>query len=213
MPNENQYPYKYAKHNLTRGLNILYKFNIINLGKITLGNFMLIPNNISEENIMKESICNFTKFTLFVALIMFCILWTCQQPKVAEETKPWVGKWMVVEGVDSSGVQFSDIGVYHYYNNGTFSSQLITSLDRPNLTSNPSTPGEYMAAFDVYRAGFGTYTINEKEDTLTYEYISNLRPHRIGQPTKVSFTVDNDIMTLIYNGGAITITLKRENID
>jgi len=120
---------------------------------------------------------------------------------------------MVVEGVDSSGVKFSDMGLYHYYNNGTFSSQLITSLDPPKLTSNPSTPGEYMAAFDVYRAGFGTYTINEEEDTLTYEYTSNLRPHRIGQPTKVAFTVDDDLMTLIYNAGQITITLKREKVD
>jgi hypothetical protein len=161
---------------------------------------------------MKNLILNTLRFTGFLTLIMLYAFGNCQQqPKSETEIKPWVGKWVVIEGTDSSGMKFSESGVYHYYANGTFSSQLITSLDRPALTSNPSTPGEYVAAFDRYRAGFGRYKVNEAEGTLIYEYICNLRPHRIEQPTKVSFKVENDKMTLIYNFG--TITLKREKTD
>jgi hypothetical protein len=141
-------------------------------------------------------------------------LGNCQQQKKSEiGTNPWVGKWTVAEGTDSSGVKFSERGVYHYYGNGTFASQLVTSVETPKLASDPSTPGEYQAAFDVYRAGFGSYSVNEEEGIMTYQYSSNMRPHRIGKPTDVSIKVEQDIMTLNYNEGAFILKLQREKTD
>lgn len=163
---------------------------------------------------MKKLIQSFSKLTLFVlsvTLILFYNFWGCQQVESEKEMKPWVGKWTFVELVDSAGVKSPGIGVYHYYDNGTFASQIITSMDRPNLTSNPSTFEEYKAAFDGYRAGYGTYTVNEEEGSLTYEYTSNLRPHRVGQPTQVYFEVKDDIMTLNYKEAGFILALKRES--
>lgn len=147
--------------------------------------------------------------SVFVILIMSGYFVGCQQTESESKTKPWVGKWLFVEYEDSAGVKSAASGVYHYYDNGTFASQILTA-DRPGLTANPSTPEEYKAAFDGYRAGFGTYTVNEEEGTLTYEYSSNLRPHRIGQPTKVYFEVMNNTMTLEYRESGFILTLKRE---
>lgn len=163
---------------------------------------------------MKESIWSFSKLTLFVVfvtLILFYTFWGCQQVEPEKEMKPWAGKWTFVEFADSAGVKSPGKGVYHYYDNGTFASQIVTSFERPNLTADPSTPEQYKAAFDGYRAGFGTYTVNEEEGSLTYEYTSNLRPHRVGQPTKVYFEVKDDMMTLNYKEPGFILTLKRES--
>ena len=161
---------------------------------------------------LMQSFSNSTLFVLAVTLILLYNFWGCQQVESEKEMKPWVGKWTFVEFTDSAGVKYPAIGVYHYYDNGTFASQIITSMDRPNLTSDPSTPEEYKAAFDDYRAGFGTYNVNEEEGSLNYEYTSNLRPHRVGQPsTKVYFEVKDDIMTLNYKEEGFSLTLKRES--
>ncbi len=166
---------------------------------------------------MKQSIWSFSKLTLlelFVAVILVYTFggWGCQQVEPEKEMKTWVGKWTFVEFADSTGVKSPGIGVYHYYDNGTFASQIITSTERPNLTANPSTPEDYKAAFDGYRAGFGAYSVNEEEGSLTYEYTSNLRPHRVvGEPTKVYFEVKDDIMTLNYKESGFILTLRRES--
>ena len=163
---------------------------------------------------MKKSMQSFSKLTLFVlsvTLILFYNFWGCQQVESEKEMKPWVGKWTFVEFADSAGVKSPGIGVYHYYDNGTFASQIVTSMDRPNLTSAPSTIEEYKAAFDGYRAGYGTYTVNEEDGSLTYEYTANLRPHRVRQPTQVHFEVKYDTMTLNYKELGFILTLKRES--
>jgi hypothetical protein len=163
---------------------------------------------------MKKSIWNFTELITIFMLMTFYTLGNCQKQKETEMgTKPWIGKWTVFEGTDSSGVKFSERGVYHYYKNGTFASQLVTSIETPAIASDPSTPEEYQAAFDVYRAGYGTYSVNEEADIMTYQYSANMRPHRIGRPTEVAIQVKQDILTLNYNDGAFILKLKREKTD
>jgi len=160
---------------------------------------------------MKKSIWSSTKLALVLTLILFYTFWGCQRTESENKTKPWVGKWIFVEFADSAGVKSPGLGIYHYYDNGTFASQIITSMDRPNLTSDPATFEEYKAAFDGYRAGYGTYTVNEEEGSLTYEYTSNMRPHRVRQPTQVYFEVKDDIMMLNYKEVGFILALKRES--
>ncbi len=163
---------------------------------------------------MKKSMQSFSKLTLFVlsvTLILFYTFWGCQQVESEKEMKPWVGKWTFVEFADSAGVKSPGEGVYHYNDDGTFASQIITSIERPNLTADPSTLEEYKAAFEGYRAGYGTYTVNEEEGSITYEYTSNMRPHRVGQPTKVYFEVKDDNMNFNYKELGFILTLKRES--
>ena len=83
-------------------------------------------------------------------------------------------------------------------------------MNRLELTSDPSSCEEVQAVFDSYRAGFGTYTVNEEEGSLTYEYESNLRPHRIGQPSKAKLQVKENQMILDFGEGGPVLTLRRE---
>jgi hypothetical protein len=133
---------------------------------------------------------------------------SCQAPATEEEAaaKPWVGKWSLVRIVSPEGEELAANGVWHYYADGTFSSQ-FGLVDRPSLEADPTEADEYQAAFDSYRAGFGTYTVDESGDSLTYEYVGNLRPHRIGQPTVLTIEVFGDTLTArTAEGWAILLT-------
>jgi len=125
----------------------------------------------------------------------------------AGEAEPWTGKWIAVQGISEDEGEVAIGGVYHYYANGTFASQ-ISFADREALEADPSTPEEYKALFKTYRAGYGTYTVNGSKDTLTYQYTSNMRTHRIASPTSFHFTVSGDTMETRYE--KIRLTLVRE---
>jgi hypothetical protein len=125
----------------------------------------------------------------------------------AAKAEPWTGKWIAIQGINEAEGEMAIGGVYHYYANGTFASQ-IGFDEREALEADPSTPEQYKVLFDTYRAGYGTYTVNEAKDTLTYQYTSNMRTHRIASPTSFRFTVSGDTMMVHYE--AFTLTFLRE---
>ena len=142
------------------------------------------------------------------AVVLVACLVACQPAENPADTpKPWVGKWIAVGAVSDTEGELTISGVYHYYANRTFASQ-ISFKDRPALEEDPSDPNEYKSLFDTYRAGFGTYSVNASEDTLTYEYSSNMRTHRIASPTSFQFTVAGDTMHVTYE--MVKIILARE---
>jgi len=146
--------------------------------------------------------------TLLAAGALALCLIGCQPAgEPAGEAKPWTGKWVVVRGMSDADGELAIGGLYHYYADGTFASQLFLT-DRETLEADPSTPEQYSALFDTYRAGHGTYTVNDAEDTLTYQYTSNMRTHRIASPTSFHFTVSGDTMEVRYE--TFTLTLVRE---
>ncbi len=144
---------------------------------------------------------------LFLIITIFIFAGCQQQTEPTKKTDIWVGKWILTKAVHEETGEFKGQAIFHYYANGTFASQ-VSFPDRPTLTADPNTLEEYKGAFDSYRAGFGTYSINEAKDTLTYEYSCNLRPHRIASPTSFYFEVIGD--TLILKIGKWTDTLIRE---
>jgi len=151
---------------------------------------------------------NYLSLKPFFLIITILILAGCQQQtEPAKKTNPWVGKWTLIKAVHEETGEINGQAVFHYYANGTFASQ-VSFPDRPTLTADPNSLEEYKSAFDSYRAGFGTYTINESKDTLNYEYSCNLRPHRIASPTSFYFEVIGDTLTLKI--GKWTDTLIRE---
>jgi len=148
------------------------------------------------------------KVMFLTAITFILLLIGCQQQtESAKKTEPWVGKWVLEKAVHEETGEFKGNAIFHYYENGTFASQ-VSFNDRPTLTSDPNTSEEYKNAFDSYRAGFGTYTVNESKDTLTYEYNYNLRPHRIASPSSFYFEVIGDTMKLKI--GKWSDTLIRE---
>ena len=141
-------------------------------------------------------------------VLLFLFAGCIEEQVKVKEVKPWVGKWNSVNYTDSTGNQYPWIGVYHYYADGTFSSQGL-SPSRDMLLTDPSSIEEYESLFDYYRAGYGTYSVNEAEGIITYEYVANLRTHRVSKPTEVSFELKGDSLTLKYEEMQVQILLIR----
>jgi hypothetical protein len=146
---------------------------------------------------------------LLAASLLALLLAACQPSgEPLAEAEPWTGKWIAVRGTSDAEGELAIDGVYQYHTNGTFASQ-ISFLDRTALEADPATPEEYKVLFDTYRAGYGTYTVNETKDTLTYQYTANMRTHRIASPTSFHFTVSGDTMEVRYESVALTLVRER----
>jgi hypothetical protein len=145
---------------------------------------------------------------LGAAGLALCLI-ACQPAgEPAAKADPWTGKWIAIQGISTADGELAIGGVYHYYANGTFASQIAFD-EREALEADPSTPEEYKMLFDTYRAGYGTYTVNEPKDTLTYQYVSNMRTHRIASPTSFNFTVSGDTMIVRYEEFSLTFLRER----
>ncbi len=117
------------------------------------------------------------------------------------ESKPWEGRWTLSKVISPEGDELVFSGLYHYYSDGKFTSQLV-GPDRAALESDPVTLEELTAAVADYRAGFGTYSVDEQAGILAYSYETNLRTHRQkDEPTPVPFEITPDGMVFTYDDG------------
>lgn len=133
-----------------------------------------------------------------IMLLVGLLIAGCQQ-KV--ESKPWEGSWIVSNWTTPDGEVLPTKGLYHYYPDGKFASQLMIP-ERLDLDADPETLEELADAFSTYRAGFGTYSVDEQAGKLTYSYDSNMRTHRVkDEPTTVSFELTADGMVFTYDSG------------
>ncbi len=140
-----------------------------------------------------------------IVLVAGLLIAGCQQ-KV--ESKPWEGSWIVSSWTTSDGEVQPTKGLYHYYPDGKFASQLMIP-ERLDLDANPETLEELKDAFSTYRAGFGTYSVDEEAGKLTYSYDSNMRTHRVkDEPTTVAFEITDDDMVFTYDGGGKLLLLR-----
>ncbi len=118
------------------------------------------------------------------------------------ESKSWEGRWTLSKIISAEGDELAYFGLYHYYSDGKFSSHLV-GPDRVVLESNPVTLEELTDAVADYRAGFGTYSVDEDAGMLTYSYEANLRTHRQkGEKTPVAFEITPDGMVFTYDEGS-----------
>ena len=111
-----------------------------------------------------------------IVLLLIGILSTGCQPKV--ESKPWEGRWILSHVTSPDGDVKPLKGIQHYYADGKVAFQLMDP-DRLDLDTDPETLEELENAFSTYRAGFGTYSFDEKAGTYTVSYDGNLRSKRI----------------------------------
>ncbi len=117
------------------------------------------------------------------------------------ESKPWEGRWTLSKVISPEGDEQAASGLYHYYSDGNFASQAV-GPDQAALESDPVTLEELTAAVVGYRAGFGTYSVDEQAGILTYSYEANLRTHRQeDEPTPVPFEITPDGMVFTYDNG------------
>ena len=107
---------------------------------------------------------------------------TAQQKSLKEQL---VGTWglMLISTKlpDGSSAWGSDpIGLLIFTDNGLYSLQLMRS-DRPKFASNnrvKGTPEENRAAVHGSIASFGTYTVDEANQTFTVRYLGSTFPNR-----------------------------------
>ncbi len=129
----------------------------------------------------------------------------CQQ-KV--ESKPWEGRWIVSSWTTPDGDVQPSKGLYHYYPDGKFASQVMIP-ERLDLDADPETLEELADAFSTYRAGYGTYSVDEQAGKLTYSYDSNMRTHRVkDEPTTVAFEITDEDMVFTYESGGKLVFLR-----
>jgi hypothetical protein len=67
-------------------------------------------------------------------------------------------------------------GVLYYDAFGNMAAQISPDRARPQFTSQRPTPEEALNAITGYTAYFGTYTIDEKAQTVTHHVKGNLTP-------------------------------------
>ena len=85
------------------------------------------------------------RFPMYAGMVglLVLLLAACQpEGETAQEPDPWTGKWIAVRAISDAEGEIALGGVYHYYENGTFASQL-SFLNRTVLEADPATPEEY----------------------------------------------------------------------
>lgn len=129
-------------------------------------------------------------FAAIVLLLIGLLSTGCQQ-KV--ESKPWEGRWIFSNVTTPDGNVVPCKGIFHYYADGKFAHQIMIP-GRLDLDADPETLEELENAFSTYRAGFGTYSVDEQAGTYTVSYDANLRSKRIkaGKTYTYSYELTSD---------------------
>ncbi len=118
-------------------------------------------------------------------LLVFLLVPLCHAESLKKKI---VGTWRLV-GYDDPNPSDSrpvrnPTGYIMYDASGHMAVQINRQFDRPKFKSGKATQGtpeETRAAFANYTAYFGTYTINEKEGTITHHLEGSLFPNEIGR--------------------------------
>jgi len=124
-----------------------------------------------------------------IVLLLIGILSAGCQPKV--ESKPWEGRWIFSNVTSPDGDVMPLKGITHYYADGRFAFQLMEP-DRLDLDADPETFEELENAFSTYKAGFGTYSVDEQAGTITESYDGNLRSRRLKKERTDSYELTPD---------------------
>jgi len=123
--------------------------------------------------------------------------------QLAKETI--IGVWVLISGefCYSNGTASrpwgnKPVGQLIYTENGYMSVQIMNP-DRPFFVSKDHYKGtgeEIRKAFEGYQAYFGTYSIDEKESSITHYVIGSVFPNLTGKPIKRFYELDGSTLTL-----------------
>jgi len=115
-----------------------------------------------------------------------------------------VGTWRLISIDDPRpDVEIPDInptGYIMYDATGHMAVQIIRRSDRPKFASDhpaKGTPEEIRAAFLGYRAYYGAYEVNEKENIVIHHLEGNLFPNRAGVDNIRYYEFSGDRLTLL----------------
>ena len=136
---------------------------------------------------------------LLCALIAIVCAFTCglyltqhasvQKSSPNETAKRFIGMWRLVSIVDSQGQPASGphpTGFIVYDMSGNMAVQIMPDRARPKWTGAPingaatPTPEQAEASLTGYAAYFGTWTVDERAQTVTHHLKGSVNPGNIG---------------------------------
>jgi hypothetical protein len=121
---------------------------------------------------MRKNMAMYLAFgTVLVALTAFGAVGRAQGKSQEELRKPFIGTWRLnsIDGgaANASNRGTSPTGIIMYDPHGLMNVQIMPDRPRPKWTGAP-TPEQALDAIRGYTAYWGTYTIDEKAQTVTH---------------------------------------------
>jgi hypothetical protein len=142
-----------------------------------------------------------------VALVVLCVSggWRVeagQGRSQAELRKPLVGSWRLVSitGGNTPTPRGKPTGIIFYDAHGNMAAQIQPDRPRPTYTGTP-TPEQGYERMRGYTAYFGTYTIDEKAQTVTHHRQGMLDAGAVDFVRKFELSADGNRVTLTPVGG------------
>lgn len=102
-----------------------------------------------------------------------------------DDAKRFIGTWRLVSIAGASVVSMANrgqnpVGIMHYDGNGHMAVQIMPGRSRRKYADALPTPEEARDALLGYTAYFGTYTVDEKNRTVTHHREGNINPGGLG---------------------------------
>jgi len=118
------------------------------------------------------------------------------QSAAGDDTKRFIGTWRIVS--DNS------IGLMIYDAFGNMAAQVMPLRTRPKYAGTEPTPDEAKSAITGYLAYFGTYTVDEREHTITHHRKGSINPGQIGEDAvrRYQFASDDRLILLPVESAA-----------
>ena len=159
--------------------------------------------------------------TAFAVVMPFAASDACAQQKAANTAKQLIGHWTLVsvkneqDGKTTEPFGLNPKGLFIFDRSGRYAF-LMFLPDLPKFASNDfhkGTPEENKAVVLGSLAHFGTYSVNEKEGSLSVRPEAGTFPNWVGIDQKRSFSVSKDELKITVPGapmgGTSTLILKR----
>jgi hypothetical protein len=121
----------------------------------------------------------------------------------AELRKPLIGTWKLIsiEGGNNPVTRGSKpTGIIFYDAQGNMAAQIQPDRERPKYTGTP-TPEQGYERMRGYTAYFGTYTIDEKAQTVTHHRVGQLDAGAVDFVRAFKLSPDGNRITLTPVGG------------
>ena len=148
-----------------------------------------------------------------------CFCWvavTAQAQSNAEVVRRFVGTWRLVS-LEIDGQPGPNSGVHptgriYYDAGGNMAAQILPDRPRPRWSGTQPTPEEARETILGYVAYFGTYTVDERERTVTHHRAGALNPNWADTPQFVrryEFIGDDRLVLVPVDNPRMRLTWER----
>jgi hypothetical protein len=127
---------------------------------------------------------------------------------VVSATHPLHGAWRYVDAtMDGKSTRPNGKGIIYYAPTGEMTCQVSPGSTVAKAAAKP-TPDEALAALDGYIAYFGTFSIDERAQTVTHHRLGSVQPGDTADLVR-KFTIDGDKLILNPPGTSYEVHWKR----